>query len=63
MHSDDSDIVLNWRDIERWSRGLSKDVTLCAFPGGLHDLTLSRQEIRDSVFETLFAWLQRLKLN
>lgn len=59
MHSDEADIVLDWRSIERWSRQLGENVTIRAFPGGLHDLVLSRKEIRDAVFEALFAWLPR----
>jgi alpha-beta hydrolase superfamily lysophospholipase len=62
MHSDESDIVLNWRDIERWSRTLGKDVTLCTFPGGFHDLTLSRKEIRSAVFDTLFEYVRRRRI-
>jgi hypothetical protein len=30
-----------------------------AFPGGLHDLVLSRREVRDAVFSALFAWTGR----
>lgn len=59
MHSDEADIVLNWRDIARWSRDLGKDVTIEAFPGGLHDLILSRQDIRESVFNCMLEWLRR----
>jgi len=59
MHSDEADIVLNWRDIAQWSRQLGKDVTVEAFPGGFHDLTLSRQEIREAVFDKCFAWMRR----
>lgn len=62
MHSDESDIVLNWRDMERWSRSLGKDVTVCAFPGGFHDLTLSRREIRSAVFDALFEYLKRRRI-
>ncbi|HEX9811275.1 MAG TPA: alpha/beta hydrolase [Burkholderiales bacterium] len=58
MHSDEADIVLNWRHIARWSRGLGKDVTIQAFPGGFHDLILSRADVRESVFTGLFAWLR-----
>lgn len=58
-HSDEADIVLNWRHVERGSRRLGKDVTILAFPGALHDLTLSKKEIREAVFETVFAWLKR----
>jgi alpha-beta hydrolase superfamily lysophospholipase len=60
MHSDEADIVLDWRDIARWSRTLGNDVTVLAFPGGVHDLVLSRAEIREEVFSQLFAWAARL---
>jgi alpha-beta hydrolase superfamily lysophospholipase len=59
MHSDESDIVLDWKQIARWSRTLGSHVTVQQFPGALHDLVLSRREIRDSVFSHLFAWLGR----
>ena len=44
MHSDEADIVLDWRHIARWSRTLGPEVTVLAFPGGVHDLVLSRAE-------------------
>ena len=59
MHSDEADIVLSWKQVSRWSRTLGGNVTVQQFPGGLHDLVLSRAEIRDSVFSQLFAWLAR----
>jgi len=59
MHSDEADIVLDWKDIARWSRTLGPEVTVLSFPGGLHDLVLSRREIRDEVFSQLFAWAAR----
>jgi alpha-beta hydrolase superfamily lysophospholipase len=59
MHSDDADIVLDWRQIAHWSRGLGADVTVLAFPGGLHDLVLSAPDIREEVFRQLFAWAAR----
>lgn len=58
MHSDEADIVLDARDIARWSPRLGEQVTLQAFPGGLHDLVLSRSGIREDVFDALFAWLR-----
>jgi alpha-beta hydrolase superfamily lysophospholipase len=60
MHSDEADIVLDWRSIARWSRVLGPDVTVLQFPGGLHDLVLSRREVRDEVFAQLFAWAGRV---
>jgi len=59
MHSDEADVVLDWRHIARYSRTLGPDVTVLAFPGGVHDLVLSRPEIREEVFRQLFAWAAR----
>jgi alpha-beta hydrolase superfamily lysophospholipase len=59
MHSDDADIVLDWRDIAKWSRTLGERVTVMAFPGAPHDVILSRPEIREEVFRQLFAWAER----
>ena len=60
MHSDEADWVLDWRHIARWSRGLGQQVAVLAFPGGVHDLVLSRREIREEVFSQLFAWAERI---
>jgi alpha-beta hydrolase superfamily lysophospholipase len=60
MHSDEADIVLDWRDIARWSRMLGERVTVLGFPGGLHDLVLSRPQVREEVFRQLFAWAERI---
>jgi alpha-beta hydrolase superfamily lysophospholipase len=57
MHSDEADVILDWRQIARWSRTLGPRVSVLQFPGALHDLTLSRAEIRDEVFRQLFEWL------
>lgn len=56
MHSDEADIILDWRQVSRWSRTLGPNVSVLQFPGGLHDLVLSRAEIREEVFRQLFAW-------
>ena len=60
MHSDEADIVLDWRHIAKWGRTLGSQATVLAFPGGLHDLVLSRQDIREAVFRELFAWAARV---
>jgi alpha-beta hydrolase superfamily lysophospholipase len=60
MHSDEADIVLDWRHMAKWGRTLGPQATVLAFPGGLHDLVLSRQEVRDAVFAGLFSWAARL---
>ncbi len=61
MHSDEADIILDWRHIARWSRALGPNVTVLQFPGALHDLVLSRREIREEVFSQLFAWAGRAR--
>jgi alpha-beta hydrolase superfamily lysophospholipase len=38
---------------------LGPRASVLAFPGGLHDLVLSRGEIRDAVFRELFSWAAR----
>jgi alpha-beta hydrolase superfamily lysophospholipase len=60
MHSDGADVVLDWKHIARYSRTLGRDVSVLAFPGGVHDLVLSRPEIREEVFRQLFAWAARV---
>ncbi len=60
MHSDEADVVLDWRHMARHARGLGSDVTVLAFPGAVHDLVLSRAEIREEVFRQLFAWAARV---
>jgi alpha-beta hydrolase superfamily lysophospholipase len=60
MHSDRADMVLDWRQIARWSRVLGPNVTVLAFPGGWHDLVLSPGRIREEVFSALFAWAERV---
>jgi alpha-beta hydrolase superfamily lysophospholipase len=59
MHSDESDIVLDWRHMAKWGRTLGPRAAVLAFPGGLHDLVLSRREVRDAVFSALFSWAER----
>jgi len=56
MHSDEADMVLNWKQVASWSRSLGPKVTVMQFPGGLHDLILSRAEIRNEAFRQLFSW-------
>jgi alpha-beta hydrolase superfamily lysophospholipase len=59
MHSDEADVVLDWRHIARWSRVLGRDVSVLAFPGATHDLVCSPPRIREEVFTQLFAWAER----
>ena len=60
MHSDEADVVLNWKHIARHSRSLGPEVSVLAFPGGVHDLVLSAPALREEVFRQLFAWAARV---
>jgi alpha-beta hydrolase superfamily lysophospholipase len=52
-----SDIVLDVDQIARHAPRLSTHVTIVRVPGALHDVTLSRPEVRDRVFDELRRWL------
>ena len=56
LHSDEADIVLDWRHMAKWGRTLGPSARVLAFPGGLHDLVLSPREVREAVFSALFSW-------
>lgn len=60
MHSDESDIVLDWHHIARYSPRLGRRVELMQFPGALHDLVLSRADVREQVFSRMLGWLAPL---
>ncbi|WP_430612045.1 alpha/beta hydrolase [Flavobacterium sp. JP2137] len=73
MHSDKSlktqvwspqaqqaDLVLNVRDIERIGLKMGTQVTHVVIENGLHDLFLSREEVRDSVWNHTQSWLAQL---
>ena len=52
-----SDIVLNAEDIARWAHRLGRHVTLVRIEGGLHDLVLSAEPVRERVFAELERWI------
>lgn len=52
-----SDGVLDVKDIDKYSRSLGKDVTVKTVPGGMHDLILSKKNVRDAVYREMFRWL------
>lgn len=71
MHSDKSvygdewnedfqrgDAVLNVEHIAKYGRTLGPDVTEVTVVDGLHDLVLSRSDVRNFVYAEIFAWLQ-----
>ena len=54
-----SDGVLNVEDMKRYGPGLGSNVTLIEIADGIHDLTLSRRDVREHVAAELHAWLAR----
>src|SRR5258708_26064272 len=54
MHSDEADVVLDWRHIARYSRGLGPDVAVPAVPCGVPELLLSPREVREEVLPPPF---------
>lgn len=55
------DAVLDVNDISKYGKHLSKaGVTEITEKGGLHDLVLSRPEVRNKVYDDIFHWLDTL---
>lgn len=51
-----TDVVLDVLQIRTWAPQLADHVTLVKIPGALHDVTLSRDEVRDQVFDEITRW-------
>lgn len=54
---DSSDVVLDVGLIAKWAHKVGPHVTLVKVPGALHEVTLSRPDVRDEVFAELDRWL------
>lgn len=57
-----SDAVLDVDDISKYGKELGIMVTEITVKGGLHDLVLSRKEVRDALYDYMFAWLNSRNL-
>ena len=55
--ADRADAVLDVADISKYGKLLGGSVTEVTVDGGLHDLALSRKEVRDSMYVIIFNWL------
>jgi alpha-beta hydrolase superfamily lysophospholipase len=51
-----TDIVLDVRLIRKWAHKLARHVTLVQVDGALHDVTLSRTDVRAEVFAEIDRW-------
>ena len=53
-----ADVVLDVKDIKKYSKRLGKKVTYVVIPGGKHDLLLSQKDARDKAYQTTFKFLE-----
>ena len=54
MHCDG---VLNVEHIQEWAPNLGEKVTTRTIPDGLHDLFLSRKDVRDKAYQEAFGFI------
>ncbi|TQL68199.1 alpha-beta hydrolase superfamily lysophospholipase [Nocardioides albertanoniae] len=52
-----TDIVLDVRQIRRWSTSIGTHVTYVAVPGAKHDVILSRPDVRKQAYAEIERWL------
>jgi alpha-beta hydrolase superfamily lysophospholipase len=52
-----TDIVLEVRQIRRWSTALGRHVTYAAVDGARHDVVLSRPAARERAYDEIGRWL------
>lgn len=53
------DIVLNIEHIEKYGARLGKNVTMKTIDGGMHDLYLSKKEVREQAYKVTFDFLDK----
>lgn len=56
------DSILNVKHIEQISKNITGDVEIQSIKGGLHDLVLSRYDVREIVYKSIFEWIKKKKL-
>lgn len=54
------DAVLDVNDISKYGKMLGPNVTEFVVDDGLHDLILSRKDVRDKVYAEMFLWLDKV---
>jgi alpha-beta hydrolase superfamily lysophospholipase len=52
-----TDTVLDVNQIAKWSHRLGDEVTISRVPGAMHDVFLSRKEVREEAFARTARWL------
>ena len=51
------DIVLDVEQIRRWAPKLGRHVTIASIEGALHDVILSRREVRERAYDEIDRWM------
>ncbi|CAM1333563.1 alpha/beta hydrolase [Tenacibaculum aestuariivivum] len=51
-----ADAVLNVQHIHDYAQKINGNVTLCEIKNGMHDLVLSKKNVREKVFKNIFEW-------
>lgn len=57
------DAILDVKQIERISLNIQGDKESYAIEGGLHDLVLSKKDVREKVYQIIRDWMDRKKLS
>lgn len=52
------DAILDVQDIQVYAQKMQADVTLIPIKNGLHDLVLSKKEVRELVYQKLTEWME-----
>lgn len=55
-----ADAILEVKAISSYGKKLGDDVTEVEFEGGLHDLALSRKDVRNEMYRVMISWLNRV---
>ncbi len=55
-----ADTVLNIEHIKNFGATLGNKVTMLSIENGMHDLVLSKKEVREVVFQKMFSWLNNI---
>lgn len=58
-----ADIILDVEDMKRIGPKIGKNVTLVEIKNGMHDLFLSKKQIREDALNKMFGWLNQLNEN
>lgn len=53
-----ADAVLNVKHIAKYASLIKGNVTVTEIQDGMHDLILSKKEVREKVYKTMFDWIQ-----